>query len=186
MSLKKIIQDTIPVILGVLIALLIGNLKQRYDDSVYLSTMFEAMNEEAVNNLEAVNEVLEKHTILMDTIDYYVEDPEISIVDILQKTDGLQVPSILTVAWKSVANSRAELVDYKTLFLLNKIERSNQLLDKKADRIVAHVLADLYTAKKEDKAKLLLLLTDVIDSELALQKLHQEFLGLEEIKKEGD
>lgn len=180
MKIKELIKDTIPVLAGVLIALIIGDLKQRYDDRVYLDKMFAAMREEAKDNMLKIEEVIEGHKTQADSIENFIHDENINVLETILKTGGLQAPSVSNIAWKSVINSRAELVEYQTLSLFNKIEYCNNLVETKTNRISNHILSNTYSTQENDKAKLHLLFLDLLGQELTSVELYKEFLEEEE------
>ncbi|MEM6643582.1 MAG: hypothetical protein AAF616_11435 [Bacteroidota bacterium] len=174
-KIVELVKDTIPVVLGVLIALIIGNWKQQYDNQQYIDKMLATMKVEAESNLKEIQETIPKHIRLSDTIQYYM-DSEVSLSEIVMKSSGIQLPTIANRTWNAVIDSRVELVDYSTLSVVTQIDESKELLLKKMDHLIDHVYQNLVSTEESDKFLLLMHVSNVIDSEQRLKKLHEEFL----------
>jgi len=87
-TITKLFLETIPVIFGVLIALLIGDWKANYDDLEYMDKMIAVMKEEAYTNLEDLNSVIPTHIRMIDTVDANLIDESLSVRDLVDLKDS--------------------------------------------------------------------------------------------------
>ncbi|MFK8162578.1 MAG: hypothetical protein AB8H12_08955 [Lewinella sp.] len=178
-SLKKILVDMVPVILGVLIALFINDWKQGYDDQRFLTKALASIDKEMTINLDEFSETLPKQYALIDTIEVYLDDNEITLTDIFVKSKGLQVPTVKNTSWKSFLNSKMELVDFEVISKLTDIEESKGLMGKKLDGLMDFVLNNSESTEAVSKKKLMIQLLNLIDSEEQLLSSYEEYLEIE-------
>ena len=69
----------IPVVLGILIALLINNWKEKLDDKRFVNRIFDSIEKEMKSNEIDFNNALPTHYTLLDTIDRYISNEKISL-----------------------------------------------------------------------------------------------------------
>lgn len=174
----KILRDMIPVVLGVLIALLVNGWKEQVDDKRYLKRMFAAIDQEIDGNLDDVSTVMTKQVALLDTIAYYEENDTVAIAEILMRGNGLQSATIKSAAWRSLNSSRLELVDYEVIAILTEIEEHKETLNVKLNACLTFLFNNLHATSKEDKQTLAYHIYNLLDSGEALKKSHKGFQAL--------
>lgn len=169
----------IPVILGILIALFINDWKQKNENEQFLAKALESIDKEMKINLEEFNETLPKQYAMIDTIEFYMDNAEISLTDIFVKAKGLQVPTVKNTSWKSFLNSKMGLVNFDIISKLTDIEESKLLMNKKLDGLMEFVLNNTEATEIESKKKLIIQLLNLLDSEEQLLDSHKEYLQIE-------
>ncbi len=174
--IKKILLDTVPVILGVLIALLIGEWKSGYDDRRYFDRILVSMEDEARGSLDEINDILPRHVRLLDSIEYYLEEPDVNLLTLIERNGGLQVPTIQNRTWNAVITSRIDLVDYELISLFNQIDESKEILMVKVSDLTEYIFSQVHDSDRQSKELLKLHVLNVINSEEQLVDLHQRFL----------
>lgn len=165
----------VPVILGVLIALLVNGWKEQVDDKRYLDRMFTAIDREIEGNLNDVDTVMMKQMALLDTIFYYEENDTVSIAEIVMRAKGLQSATIKSAAWQSLNNSRLELVEYDVIAILTEIEEHKETLQVKMNACLTFLFDNLHATRKEDKQTLIYHIYNLLDSGEALMEAHKDF-----------
>ncbi len=174
--IKKILLDTVPVILGVLIALLIGEWKSNFDDRRYFNRILLSMKDEARGSLEELNNVMPRHVRLLDSIDYYLEASDVSLLQLIERNEGMQVPTIQNRTWNGIITSRIDLVDYELISLFNQIDESKELLIVKVNDLTQYLYKHLDDSQPRSKELLKVYILNVINSEEQLIDLHERFL----------
>ena len=181
-TLTKLVLDTIPVIFGVLIALFIGDWKKDLDDQRYMDRMIESMKEEAQVNFDDFDKIIPLHLRMIDTIDFYLEDPNISVLDLFVKNNGFKLPSVSNSTWTAVINNRIELVDIETLKILNGMDGLTELTSSKVKTITDFTYQNMNASSQESKETLKIHFLNLVESEIQLLLDHMSFLGIEELE----
>ncbi len=169
----------IPVILGILIALFINDWNQKKENERFLTRILESIDQEMKLNIEEFDSTIPKQYALIDTIQFYMDDDEISLTEIFVRAKGLQVPTVKNTSWKSFLNSKMELVDFTVISKLTDIEESKILMNKKLDSLMSFVLDNSQSTNPKNKNKLIIQLLNLLDSEEQLLDTYKEYLGIE-------
>jgi len=178
-GVKKIMIDMIPVILGILIALFINDWKQNIENERFLNKVLGSIEKEMKHNIEEFNSILPKQYAMIDTIEFYIDNDEISLTEIFAKTKGLQVPTVRNTSWKSFLNSKMELVDFDVISKLTDIEESKVVMGKKLDLMMGSLFNDFESTESKVKRRIIMHLLNVLDSEEELLKSYKEYLEIE-------
>lgn len=94
-------------------ALWINNWNETRKDKNYLQQITSASNKElSETNLDLI-EKLALQKSFVDSIDAYLVDDKISLLEITIKAEGIYMPIIKINSWKSISNSKIELMDYE-------------------------------------------------------------------------
>ena len=181
-ALSIIFLDTIPVIFGVLIALFIGDWKREQDDTKYMNKMIGVMKEEARDNFNDFDQIIPTHIRMIDTIDYYLQDEEVSIMLLFAKNKGFKLPSVNNRTWTAVINNRIELVDIETLKIVNDIDEFKEVTAKKTDILTAFIYANMNEVSSESKETMRLHFLNLIETEFQLFQIHAEFIDIDSIE----
>ncbi len=177
MELKKLFREMIPVILGVLIALLINNLNEQRKDRQYVNKMMQAITTEIKENKKELDELAIKRWQMLDTIGHYI-DEEISIGNVITKVNGLGGVSIRNTAWRSMMNSRMDLMDYKKISVLTDIGDQKELMIIQLKKMIDLVYERGASEDFKDMERFQLMLESIMYTEQELLRLHNEFLGV--------
>ena len=66
-SSKSIFLETVPVIIGILIAVVISNIQERYADKQYLKTTIKAIRTQNMENIDELQYALSRQNVLLDS-----------------------------------------------------------------------------------------------------------------------
>ena len=175
-NLKIFIKEIIPIIVGILIALWINNWNESRKDKNYLKQITSASNKELTDTKEDIKANLLLQKAYIDTIEAYIQDEKISLIDITLKNKGIYVPTIKINSWKSISNSKIELMDYEKVSALAMIEEQKEMLKMKSMRLVDFLYANPKEAGKDKKEFMKILMLDIIGTEESLQNAITEIL----------
>lgn len=167
---KYFIKEIIPVTIGVLIALEIGNWNQNKKEKEYVSEMLRLVDNELKTTNSSIEDVIPVQKSLIDTLQYYSNNKDVSIMQNILKIGGVNIAYIKTNAWNAISNSKLELVDYKVITLLSDISEEKEILKIKSNTLVKFVNENLNETNKNKKEILILYLKDVIGTENSIQE----------------
>ncbi len=176
--INKIFLDMVPVILGILIALLIGNCKENADDKRFVKKILFSVSQELIENKSDLEKALNEHKSTIDTINKYLHSSDITIGHIISKTQGLSMINIQNTSWKTFLNSNMDLIDYRSISLLTSIEESKENMRLQEGKIVDLVYESLTSNDIIKKNLLMLMINDLVSLEQGLLEMHIEFLNL--------
>lgn len=177
-NIKKIFLDMIPVILGILIALFIGNIKENIDDKSFVKKILSSVSQELGENKTVLEKAISEHKSIIDTANKYMRNEDISIGHIISKTNGLKMVDIQNTSWKTFLNSNMENIDYKTISLLTSIDESKGNMRILQGKLVDFVYGKLTSNTVLEKNLFVLMVNDLVSLEQGLLEMHTEFLNL--------
>jgi hypothetical protein len=177
-KIKKILLDMIPVILGILIALFIGNIKENIDDKSFVKKILSSVSQELEENKTVLEKAISEHKSIIDTANKYMRNEDISIGHIISKTNGLKMVDIQNTSWKTFLNSNMENIDYKTISLLTSIDESKGNMRILQGKLVDFVYGKLTSYTVLEKNLFVLMVNDLVSLEQGLLEMHIEFLNL--------
>ncbi len=171
-------KEMVTVILGILIALVINDLKEDYDDRKFISRSFENMSVELNANLEEINSTLAKQDTIMDILWDNIDNTEMTLGDILSEAEGLQVASIKNIAWQAILNKNIQLIDYEIVSNLADIDESDEVLNMQITKLIDYLYT--YSDKSDYKSKETfdVILEDLMYTEEQLIEAHKKCLEL--------
>ena len=171
------------VVIGVLIAVSVGNYKERKDNEKYIEkTLLAIENEIRLSNNE-VDTVLKKHVKLFEILEEQIDKEEQTLGELVLSAGGFQVASIQNVSLRFFVYNKAELLDFKLISQLLDIELQTNLLSDKLKRLTDFAYEHVNDKEEEVMVKFAYLLANVIDREQTLLESYSDFLALEENKK---
>ena len=176
-NIKAFLKDIIPIIVGILVALWINNWNESRKDKIYLQQISSASNKELTETKEDIEENLVLQKSFIDTIDAYLLDDQISLLDITVKAKGIYAPTIKINSWKSISNSKIELMDYEKVSALASIEEQKEILKNKTIRLGDFLYSNPNETGKDKKEFMKILMSDIIGTEKNLQKNISEILN---------
>lgn len=175
-KIKQLVREIIPVILGILIALAVNNWNEERKDKKYLEQIYASIEKELEESKIEIQESIPKQQILIDSIGKYLNNESISIFDIITKANGIQKPLIKNNAWKAIANSKIELIDFEKLSALSEIDESKERIELKTEKLVDFLIDNLKSTNREKKEVFMLLSQDILSTTKHSQLEIEEFL----------
>ena len=124
----KITFDFVPVFAGVIIALILNNIKEHRDDKKFLQNILDKIEANAEYNIYNLEDMLKKNRKLSDSLLFYADDKSIDISDILSKTGGMDIFPLDFSAWNVLkASPLVTDVEYEIVSKLYLLEEMNKL-----------------------------------------------------------
>lgn len=164
------IKELIPIISGIIIAMYITNWNESRKDKNYINQIFLSIDKELLETKEDIIYDISAQKSFIDTIDLYLEDNKISILDITFKANGIRIPAIKLNSWKAISNTRIELIDYGKVSVLVNIEEQKEILKMKTEKLGDFFYSNINETGKEKKELMKLMMLDIIGTETPLQK----------------
>ncbi len=175
-KIGKLVKEMIPIIFGILIALILNNWNENRIDKKYIRNILNSVENELVENKRDLITVIEEHERLIDTINIYQNKPELSVGAITSKANGIRGVSIKNTAWKSLLNANLELLDYETISILTDIDEAKADYKLKIEKLTDFLLEKLGSKKPEDLELFKLIVNDLLNIELDLKESHEKFI----------
>jgi hypothetical protein len=171
------IKEMIPVIVGILIALFIDNWNSERKDKAYIKQVFTTINSELKESNEDIKSSIVKQESLIDSLEFYSANKNVTILDIVMNSKGIYVASIRINAWKSVSNSKIDLIEYDKVTTLSNIEELKTNLNNKTQFLMSFLYSNINETDKNKKQTLKMILLDIITTERMIKKNIESFEG---------
>ena len=126
--IKTFFKEISPVIIGILIALYINNWNENKKDEKYISQILSSMDKELKESNDDIKKKIPQQRTLIDTLNFYKKNDSISILDVMMKVNGIQMPQIRISSWKAISNSKIELLEYDRVSASVNIEEQKDIL----------------------------------------------------------
>ena len=169
--IKLFLKEIIPIIVGILVALYINNWNEERKNEKYINQISSSINNELKETNEDILKKLPFQKSLIDTLNYYLTNNKISLLEIVLKNKGIKVPTIKINSWKAVSNSKIELLRYDIMTTLADIEEKKDNMNMKLDKLVTFFYANPNTTEKNKKIIMKILIADIINTEIGIQDL---------------
>lgn len=111
-------------------------------------------------------------------MEFYENDSNISILEVVKNAMGINIPQIKSNAWKSVSNAKIDLIDYEKITSLSNIENEKELLNKKSDFLMSFLYSNIYEKDKNVKQTLKMIIMDILQTEKTMLKRIEHFENL--------
>ena len=169
------------VVIGVLIAVSVGNYKEKVDNDKYIEKTLLAIENDIVLSQSDLDTVLNRHLELFEILREKLEgsepiDPELTLGEMITSFGGFQVAVSKSISLRFFINNKAELLDYETISKLLDIETQSDLLQLKTGRLSDFVYENIDKGGEEVMIKLAYFLNDILDSENTLLESYSAFL----------
>lgn len=174
------VKEIIPVIVGILIALYINNWNENRKEKKYINQIFTSIDKELIESKQEIETKIPLQKTLIDTIDFYSDNKNLTIFDVAIKADGIHIPTIKLNTWKSLSNSKIELAEYKKMSVLSGIEEKRELLRRKEEYLMNFLYSNIDSKEKSKKQTLKILMQDILQTEKSIQNDINEY---EKLKK---
>ncbi|WP_282628666.1 hypothetical protein [Empedobacter sedimenti] len=166
----KFIKDIIPVIAGILIALFIDNWNSSRKDKMYIDQVFITINNELKDTKTAIDENIPKQEALIDAFEKESDNPNMKVMNVVMNSKGIFMPQIKLNAWKSVSNTKIDLIEYKKINALSNIEDLKTILNNKVDFLMSFLYNNINATDRNTKQTFKMILQDILQTEITLQK----------------
>ena len=163
------------VVIGVLIAVSIGNYKENVSNQDYVEKTLLTIQNEIEISQKDVDTVLNKHYKLLEVLENEIENDSVSLAEILQKAGGLKVASVKNISLRFFINNKANLIDFELISHLQDIEFTASIMQQQIDRLSNHLYNEFDSKTKKDKIKTAFLLSDIINTEETLIEQFKDF-----------
>ncbi|GEM66360.1 hypothetical protein SF1_43420 [Sphingobacterium faecium NBRC 15299] len=164
------IKEIIPVIAGILIALFIDNWNSERKDKAFIKQVFSTVASELKDTNEDILEKIPIQESLIDSLNFYASNKNIKVSDVVMKCKGIYIPQIKINAWKTVSNTKIDLIDYEKITILSNIAEVKDLLNSKREFLMNFVYLNNNQTDKNAKQTFKLLILDIIQMERTIQK----------------
>ncbi|MEZ5103778.1 MAG: hypothetical protein R2757_04745 [Draconibacterium sp.] len=169
-NIKKFFNEMIPIIVGIIIGMYITNWNENRKDRNYINQILLSLNKELIETNKDIIDKLSQQESFIDTLDFYLNDNRISILDITSKAEGIYMPTIKLNSWKAIANSKIELIEYEKVSVMVNIEEQKDDLKMKTEKLVDFLYSNIYVTEKAKKELMKIMMSDIIGKEISLQK----------------
>lgn len=169
------IKEIIPVIAGILIALFIDNWNSERKDQAYINQVFSTINSELKESKEDITITIPQQKSLIDSLQFYSDNKNVKLLDIVMKSKGIYIPKVKINAWKSVASTKIDLIDYKKVALLSNIEELKEILNNKSEFLMTYLYSNINETDKNRKQTSKMILLDIIQTEKTMQQTIERF-----------
>lgn len=171
-----ILQEVSIVVVGVLIAVSIGNYKEQSDNKAYVEKTLLAIENEIVYSESDLDSVLQRHIELYGILETEIENEELSLGELISSSGGFQVASIKNVGLRFFVSNKAELLEFQLISQLLDIELRSELLSDKIKLLTNFSYEHVNENSADVKLKFAYLLANVIDGEQTLLESYTDFL----------
>lgn len=169
------IKEIIPVIAGILIALFIDNWNSERKDQAYINQVFSTINSELKESKEDIKTTIPQQKTLIDSLEFYSDNKNVKVLDIIMKSKGIFIPKVKINAWKSVASTKIDLIDYKKVALLSNIEELKEILNNKSEFLMTYLYPNINETDKNIKQTSKMILLDIIQTEKTMLQTIERF-----------
>jgi len=173
-KINQLIKDIIPVILGVLIALIINNWNEDRKDKKYLNQIFSSINEELEESKTGIENTIPRQKLLLDSLEVYLDDETVSLFEIMRKAGGIRFTTIKNNSWKAISNSKIELVEYEKISILSDIDEAKDILELQSEKLFDFLINNSEATSKGKKELFRMIVGNIMAIEKRLQSNIQE------------
>lgn len=164
------------VVIGVLIAVSIGNYKEKLDNEKYLKKTLLAIKSEIISSQSEIDTVLERHLKLYEKLENGFVENEQTIGEFVSSSGGFQVASVKNISLRFFVSNKAELLEFELISQLLDIELKTTHLANKMERFADFVYENVNENDEQVMMKFAYLLVDVIDGEQTLLESYSDLL----------
>ena len=175
--INKLIGEIIPVIVGILIALVINNWNEDRKDKEYLNQIFSSIKKELKESNADIKRILPIQLAMVDSIEIYLNDETTSLIDIILIGGGFHKPDIKINSWRAIANSKIELIEYEQLSALSDIEERKENLNSRIEKTFDFAFVNMQDTSREKKELLKMMTIDIINAEKRLFATIEAFIN---------
>jgi hypothetical protein len=134
------------------------------------------LSDELRDTNEEIIEVTPFQEQLVDTLEFYSSDNQISLMEVIEKAGGLKGPFIQLNYWKALSNSKIELIEYEKLSILADIEDASELLKINRNKLIDYVYENMIETGTVEKAVFKNMMVQAIRTQKEIQMEIQKIL----------
>lgn len=175
------LQEVSIVVIGVLIAVSIGNFKENKDNENYIEKTLLAIENEIELSQAEIDTVLNRHLELYELLEHEIDNEDQTLGEFIMSSGGFQVASTKNVSLRFFISNKAELLDFQLISQLLDIELMTDMLLDKVKLLRDFTYDHINEGNKDTKIKFAYLLANVIDGEQTLMELYSSFLEENEL-----
>jgi hypothetical protein len=172
----KFFKEITIVVLGVLIAVSIGNYKEKIDNENYVEKTLLAIENEIILSKSEIDTVLIRHLKLFEKLENEFGENEPTIGEFVSSSGGFQIASIKNISLRFFISNKAELLEFELISQLLDIELKTTQLSNKTERLSNFAYEHVNERDEQEFIKFAYLLADVIDGEQTLLESYSTFL----------
>ncbi|MEM6840680.1 MAG: hypothetical protein AAF632_00525 [Bacteroidota bacterium] len=181
--LGKISLDLIPVIIGILAALLINDYRQKLQEQKRQAILLNNLVDEFAERQDELKWVVQNRQVpLLDTLEVYIDNSEITLWEIFRRAKGFGFPEVYVDSWESALNTQdTKSLDFTLLNSLAKISSGQKDIMSRTEVVYNFLYSPeitLYDSRFEAKELLAIMIADFVESERALIDRYNEFIQL--------
>ena len=166
----------IPVVLGILIALLINNWQEDRKDQQFVQHILSAIQTESAQNIKQIERLLPRQQAFLDSIDYHINEESLSLMELLNYAGGIAGPAIKNTAWNAFLNPNIQVVDFKIVSILTDIDSGKNHLEGQFKELSSLIYGRLDSESFGDKIALRSLVSEILLTEKQLLEDHITFM----------
>ena len=165
------------VVIGVLIAIYLGNLKEELDNRRFVDKTMFALQAEMQGSKADLDSILVRHSLLLDSLGVQFETGnEEPLMQFVGRMGGIQIASTNNIVLRFFISTKADLLDFEMVSKLSQVEFSSNILQVKMDKLIDFSFDHLEDGDSATKLKFAAYLSNVIDSEMTLSAQYAELL----------
>lgn len=165
-TFKKILLDIIPVVVGILLALILNGIVEDIQSKKYFRQSLHAILEENEHNIKELEYALTRQKAYFDTLEKYYLSDTMSLYDITYVAKGFYTPDLKLTSWKFLLeDSKHTLIPIEMINKLTEIEKNYNTSQLHSEIVMDLIYNDKYFDKKASKLPMHVLLMDINESE---------------------
>ena len=180
-KIKSYLKELTIVTIGVLIALLVSNIKENKEAKRYYDASIETINTEVKSNYSSLKGVIEKQKNLQDTLMKY-GNTSAGIGEIIAKSGGLKIAGLNNNGIDLYKRNEINRIDIEMMSNLNDMHNKSKVISTKADRLIDFAYSNFIDNSKENKTILFVHIRDILDTEESLLKVYKDYIDKNIIK----
>ena len=174
-KLKSYLIELTIVTIGVLIALLLNNFKERYEANEFNKASLKTIKNEVVANYSALKEVIDKHTGLLEQAKKD-SNANVPIGNLISKAGGVTLPTLNNTGLEFYTRNQIASIDFDIMSTLISMNKLSDLIDTKLEKLADYVYSDIFAHSKESRMIFIMYLRNVLESENQLLTVYQNYI----------
>jgi len=176
-TIQRCLIDFIPAFLGVLVALLLNEWKENKKENEFITNSIISIYKDNKINLERISSQITLLERQCDTLFKYVSDKDMSILDIVRKSNGFHTREFTQISWKILVNSQlANKIHYHLLIQLTSLSKEIETVDASIEKITTIIYNQAESKSSNNKYRLYIIEKDLL---VTSKKLHEKAIILD-------
>ncbi len=175
-TFKKLLLDIIPVVVGILLALILNGIVEDFRSKKYFRQSLQAIVEENDHNIKEIEYALERQKVFRDTLFHYYESDTLALIDITIRAQGFYSPDLKLTSWKFLLeDSKHTLIPFEMINKLTEIEKHYNIISTRVKMVTELFYEENYFDKSATKLPMLVMVNDFKEDEMNMLEVLQEF-----------